>query len=375
MSTRLTRAAASSKQLAIAFVVIVVLLIIARFIWTSAQNYIASQRPTPTPIVNAGYGILPKLPVTETTPTTRGLKIELNTPDLGLPIVTYSSPIIPVYKFKERKVTFNFIENTRTIGQAFGFSNVQPQQIGNSPSYRLTNDVGAVLDIGIEYYNVNYELQNRIAYVPIEQNATISESTAKSSAQTIFNSIAKVLEVNLSESNLTHDVAYSFLNLDNSATRVSSQAQANLTTIYLYRNPISTIPFIDNSLTNPNIQFTYTQERATVTGGSSGRARLLSSQIKYWTLDNTSVTSVKSYPIKSIAEAYQDITNGTGFVLSPVDQQSIYQITRAYLAYFNPENYAPYVIPIWVFEGDTLSNTSEVFRAITPAVARGYIEE
>ena len=232
-----------------------------------------------------------------------------------------------------------------------------------------------MLDVDVKYYKITYEQQNRIAYVPIQLGATIDQRTAQGEAVAIFNKISPYIEADTNKSKLKQEVKFAFLDLNNQTKEVNSQAQANLTYVYLYRNDINNIPFIGTDLSNPNIKFTYTTENSSTTGRGSGRPKLLSASITYFPIAENSTTAQIAYPIKTITDAYQDVVNGKAFVLSPINTQLQYQISRAYLAYLEPKEFAPYAIPVWVFEGDSLENTKLVFRAITPAVARGYIEE
>ena len=66
------------------------------------------------------------------------------------------------------------------------------------------------------------------------------------------------------------------------------------------------------------------------------------------------------YPIKSPAEAFDELKQGKGYLYNPNDSGSV-QITDVYLAYYLDESTEEYAQPVYVFEGTTA-------RAYVPAV-------
>ena len=82
----------------------------------------------------------------------------------------------------------------------------------------------------------------------------------------------------------------------------------------------------------------------------------------FWPIDQTSFST---YPIKTTAQALEDLKKGSGIViLEPKGVQV--SITSVSLAYFESENYNPYLLPILVFEGPN-------FVAYVPAIVEQYI--
>lgn len=375
MSTRLTKAAASVKQLAIAGIAVVVVLIIANFLFRTIQQGISQNKPIPTPQINAPYGVLPRLAVSSNVPRTAGLRIELNTPQLDIPAVSYTENLVPVYAYANRTTNFDYISNLTKISSIFGITGSSPQRRGSETTYRYLNDQGATLDVDINYYHLTFELANRIAYVPIQQGATIPENTASETAKATLSALSAFLGIPPVERNLRSEVKFAFLNLNNQTEEVRSVSQANLTTVYLFRSNFSDIPFVNENNLQPNISFTYTQERAAVTGAASGRPKLLSASVTYWPIDQNSISTPSVYPIRPVAQAYQDIIAGNGYITTPINQAFTYQINSAYLAYFEPKARYDYVVPVWVFEGNSLENATQLFRVFIPAIATGYIEE
>lgn len=57
-----------------------------------------------------------------------------------------------------------------------------------------------------------------------------------------------------------------------------------------------------------------------------------------------------TYPIKSTDQALEDLKSGKGVVVIVPEKPNV-SITSVYLAYFLAENYSPYLLPVFVFEG------------------------
>jgi len=77
----------------------------------------------------------------------------------------------------------------------------------------------------------------------------------------------------------------------------------------------------------------------------------------FWTVDQTSFAT---YPLKTAEEAYSDLVSGKGYISIIPDKPAV-SISMVYLAYFEPEDYASYLQPVFIFEGPN-------FKALVPAV-------
>lgn len=62
------------------------------------------------------------------------------------------------------------------------------------------------------------------------------------------------------------------------------------------------------------------------------------------------ISTFATYPIKTSEQAFDDLKSGKGVVVVESGKSQI-SITSVYLAYYTPETYAPYLQPIFVFEG------------------------
>lgn len=82
-------------------------------------------------------------------------------------------------------------------------------------------------------------------------------------------------------------------------------------------------------------------------------------QYVFWPTDTTTFAT---YPLKIGTSAFEDLKQGKGVVILEPEKPQV-SITSVYLAYFQSEEYSPYLQPIFVFEGPS-------FVAFVDAIAR-----
>lgn len=382
MSTRLTHAAASAKQFGLAMLFVIPLLILGRVAWGVIADA-TRPKPTPTPTyVNPEYGILPRLKIPTDTKRSDQVQIQLNTTNLQVPTPNYFGTTVPVMKYRKRTTNFDYINNVNQIARIFNITTGTNSQV--SPIvFRISEPStdGAQMDIDIQYYHIQYRYKNPTAYIPIERGGTVDGTSAYNSATNLRNSLQVYLEpaattpFQQKPPEKPYEVSFAYRNLDGTIRKVTDKLQANITEIKLARNLLNDIPFVSPSTVDPNMKFTYTEERATVSSGGANRPRLIQADIIYFPVDETSAAQNVVYPIKPIEQAYAELTQGKGYILSPTEPNVTYLILRSYLAFYEPREFMEYVTPVWVFEGDTVNDPNFLFRAITPAIATGWIEE
>jgi len=133
----------------------------------------------------------------------------------------------------------------------------------------------------------------------------------------------------------------------------TATAQISLWPASIDSKPIQT-PQFDSSLIS-----------ATVYKSADDLKNYLSLNFTYYPIDTSTYAT---YPIKSAQQAFEDLKNGKGVVTIEPLKPNV-SITSIYLGYYLPENYSPYLQPIFIFEGPHFASyvpaTSEQFQ--TPA--------
>ena len=88
--------------------------------------------------------------------------------------------------------------------------------------------------------------------------------------------------------------------------------------------------------------------KSQVTSETDEFSKYLSLDYIYWPVDESNVAT---YPVKSISSAFEELQNGLGAVIVESDKPHV-SLTKIYLAYYLPEEYTPYLQPVYVFEGE-----------------------
>lgn len=103
---------------------------------------------------------------------------------------------------------------------------------------------------------------------------------------------------------------------------------------------------------------------AVVTGKADNLDNYLTLDFTYYPID---ISTFATYPLKDSTAAFDDLTNGKGAVVVAPDQSKV-SITSIDLGYYLPENYSPYLQPIYIFEGPN-------FVAYTSAISEQFQSE
>lgn len=108
--------------------------------------------------------------------------------------------------------------------------------------------------------------------------------------------------------------------------------------------------------------FTADYNKSLVNGLVAGSAdkidNFISLNFTYYQID---LSVFATYPTKSPDSAFEDLKNGKGIVVIEPNKPQV-SISSVYPGYFLPENYNPYLLPIYIFEGPN-------FVAYVPAIS------
>ena len=93
--------------------------------------------------------------------------------------------------------------------------------------------------------------------------------------------------------------------------------------------------------------------------------QVIKSQLKFFEKNEQ---NVGYYPIKTGGQAWQELISGKGYIVAPGGKSYPIIIKQMFLAYYDPENYQPYLQPVYVFLGENN------FVAYVPAVGNDYVD-
>jgi hypothetical protein len=384
MASRLTTISDVTKKGFIVLVIAVILFFVGKYTITAAYHACCVRpSPTPTPYMNPLFGQLefPSLP--STAKSSANLNLTLDTISGTLP---EGSPSAMIYELVRRNPELNYAQRSQQIADYLGFKGVSPTQT-ETLNYFWQNptDPNMKLDIDIAYYNFNFRLENASSYIAIAQGVTPDIQNAINAGYNTLQSVRQDIERQVGiRKEFSATAVYLYQNPTTGEIKeVSTQQQANVTKINLTRNPILGIPIIDPWTKTSLISFTHT---GITQGNNSIQDVLLEAQVKYWTI-NTNPKIPAVYPLRSTQDAWQELQDGKGYILSESNSSDQYHIRTIYLAYYNPpvyhnlystssdpNNLLDVMQPVWVFEGDKEGDTNYLFRAFVPAIHESYIK-
>lgn len=331
----LTQAASVTKRSLLAIVIFTILAIIGRIGLTYWNNYQLLKLPPKEERPENKFGALPAVNFPPPAVSSSNFSYSLDTTTGGLPQVP---KLIKVYFIPQASLTLLAPERSKELAKKFGF--LKDPELLSESEYRFINQEGRVLNLDLAYSNFKFTQTNTIA---------------SGSAQT---SNALPTDPKIVTENFRNFLSVKNLLADELKTGrflvVFDPAPPNKTTsaiINLWPEDFGGLPIITPS---PNKALVW----AVLTSGSIENSY---SQINYtfWPVDKTTSST---YQIKTPETAFGDLQQGRGFITKePVKSQV--SISKVYLAYYQSESYAPYLQPVFVFEGPD-------FVGLVPAVTK-----
>jgi hypothetical protein len=373
MATKLKAVSEATKKGAVFLAVGLVVFLVLRFMFNFAVIVFTPPKPTPSPYINPKFSMLPKLAFPETVTSSKDKRITLETVSGTIPVSTGSAV---VYEFVQSPVPdLDFGEKSKKIAANFGIINTDPVKFGdNKYLFVDSQDSSKQFELDYIYYNYHLKYLNPSSYIAIEKGNTIPIERAK---QLVYEYLEGT-RVDIMKNETRELISSSMFGSFNFFDPVKQETQpvpniqaANITTINIIRRPIGPLPVIGASTTQANMNFSFTG--ITASGQFQSQFRILENNLTYW---NIIPSTEAVYLIRPADSAfYDDLLKGNGYILNKVESGDEFLVRTVYLAYYEPPTLQKYMIPVWVFEGDKRTDSKFLFRAVVPAIAKGYITE
>ncbi len=132
-------------------------------------------------------------------------------------------------------------------------------------------------------------------------------------------------------------------------------ATTNMVEVDFFRPEIEALP---SNLSTVTSKFPNSQNYVAMVF-KDGDTKIVKAQVKYF---ETSEEQIGIYPLKTGDAAWEQLTTGKGCVVSGAPDITQVTIRKMFLAYYDPEDYQPYLQPVYVFIG------SDNFVGYVPAV-------
>ncbi len=291
--------------------------------------------PEEKPDVKFGKLSYPLFPESSTSASNYQYILDTQTGDLPADI----PKILKVFFIPQRSVSLLDPERSLELANSLGFPN--GPQIITPTIYQYTSNQGGNLSIDLNTGNLSF-------IRPSTASASAGTLPSSTKLETEFKSILR--KNNLLKSELEGGKTNVLYN--NETVRESTNA-----TVSIWQESIEDIPIVTPLYFQSLV-------REVVQAGKNDREKILSLKYTYWQIDESIFAT---YPLRSISLAFRDLKDNKGVVIFSPSTTRV-SLRNIYLAYYLPENYTPYLQPIYVFEGEN-------FVAYVPAVLSDYIEQ
>lgn len=326
-----------------------ILLIILYFVITGYLNYLKSQQPKVVAIEPI-FGKINKLVIKNTYPYPREPRFTLDTIE-GQPKTATASA--KVYFLPPKTTRFGYIQKIFLMAKKLGFNvDEVKHKINDTKAVFEDNEKTAAIDI------TNYNFTYAYKY---DDNQQVFDGASQPEDTVIKEKIKAFLsELGRYPEELTQGKENIIFLQYSSETKefipVVRRNQANAIEFDLYRPDIDIYPAVSPTyFGSPNyVTATFHNDEMTI----------LKAQMSFFEKENE---KVGVYPLKTGQEAWEELKNKQGFILSEGNNTAIV-IKKMFLGYLDPDIYQSYLQPVYVFL------SSDGFAAYVPAVEAEYSE-
>lgn len=327
----LTQAAILTKRGIVIFSAAIFLIVVARVGYNIWYQYYLSTLPPVEEKPEMRFGPLPSLKFPSDKVSSSNFSYSLDTATGELPQMP---KMIKVYFMPQGNLSLLAPERSKQLAQSLGFT-IGPKELTPTVHQFEDEDGGTLL---INLPTGNFHLQRK---QPVN-----ASSSAQLAADTDIgkDKITRGFKNFLISKKLWPE------ELTGNESIVINEDPNNIepTIISLWPPKIDGLP-----LTNP--LFKYSLLRASLVSESGYYPEI---NYTYWPVD---LTTYSTYPVKTVDQAFSQLQGGKGFISLDPKTPNV-SITSIYLAYYQTDEYTPYLQPVFVFEGPE-------FAAFVPAIA------
>ncbi|MCL5095515.1 MAG: hypothetical protein M1575_02205 [Patescibacteria group bacterium] len=306
--------------------------------------------PAPPP-PTVSFGKLPalKFPAVESDPSSPKLNFKLETIDGKTPIASSTGTVFFMPKPSPNLLSLN---RTQQFAQKMGFT-AEPQA-ENQNLYRWQDNEIPQRILRVDIVNGNFKL----SYDYGSDLSVFTEKNLPNQTKAMNETTNYLQNLGLFSTPLEkgeNKVSYYQL-MDNNLLPTTSLANADAVRIDLGREDLLGLKLLSVKYPQELINLIFS-------GSKQTKKRFLELNYIFWKIEEEQSAT---YPLKTSAQAWEELRNGGGFIVRPPDDKQNVIVRKIYLAYFYPEEYQNFLQPIFVFEGD--GN----FLAFIPAVSPSW---
>ena len=269
------------------------------------------------------WGVLPKPSFIQNSISSSNYSYSLDTETGDLP--SDFPKLLKVYFIPQLGTTLLASDKSKSLAKSFNFINGPDLTSPTLYKYTDVNNNNFEVDLNTG----NFKFQRIVA----TDSARIQNPNFKTTED-----IAANFKSFLADRGLLTD---SLRNGKNKTTYESLPSGEQTATVSLWQENIDDLP-IETAQYNSGIV------KAILNDSQDVLNRYLSLEYFYWGIDKQTSST---YPLKTIGSAFNELKSGGGVVLVEPKTPKV-SVAKAYLAYYLPLEYTPYLQPIYVFEGE-----------------------
>lgn len=327
----LTQAAIITKRGIVIFFALVFLGVAGKVGYGIWYSHYLSTLPPVEEKPEMKFGNLPPVVFPKAEVTSSNYSYSIDTTTGNLP---QTPKLIKIYFLPISGISLLSSDKSKKLAASLGFS-IGPDKISQT-LYKYTDDSNGYLTIDLS--NGNFHLERQTATASAQMMNSLFDPGALQKNFKDYLSGKDLLPKDLDNGKI--NVVYSNNNKEDS----------NFAEVNLWPSEVDKIPIIA-AIFNKSLV------RAIVNKSTDKVNRYTKIDYTYWPVD---ITTSSTYPIITAEQALNDLRSGKGYIsIEPKNAQV--SITSVYLAYYQTEEYTPYLQPIFIFEGPH-------FVALVPAI-------
>lgn len=314
----LTQTAILTKQVIVISVIALVLAIAGFIGYNIWHAYYLAHLPPVEEKPDIKFGLLPQLNFPKSDVSSSNFSYSLDTTTGGLPKIGIDAgfeKLIKVYFVTQSFATLLSPDRSQALAEKFNFSS--PPEILSETKYKF-QDAEKNLVVDLDTGNFSYT-----------KEATISaKSDQNDDSKLVADFKQMLIFLGLFKEDL-RDGRSKVIRLENQTAQIS-----------LWFAPIDKKSIFTADLNKSPIS-------AEVTGSADKLENYRSLNFIYYPIDTSTFAT---YPLKIPEAAFDDLRTGKGIVIAVPTTPQV-SITAVSMGYYLPDNYSPYLLPIYIFEG------------------------
>lgn len=327
------------------------ILIVLILFYSVQLAFLLMQNRPKGPSISPIFNVL-KRPSIKDASSSAGLKFTLENIE-GRPVTATDTARV-YYLLPPPRTPFGFREKAYLMAKTVGFDT-------DTVSFLLQGKNAVFSDttkkLTVDIQNFNFNFQYNFADQPGLFDTAVTPIAASAQGRAIdFLTQLDVYPEELAQGK-TNTIFFNFNPQTKTIRPTNKDEDGNVVEIDFSRADIDGFPTVSPTFFN-------SQNFVLMAFFKDGSFQVLRSQVKFF---EKSGEQFGIYPVRSGDEAYADLQQGEGIVVSnPQDLKDI-TIRTMFMAYFDPAEYQDYLQPVYVFVGD------DNFVAYVPAIAKQYI--